>query len=300
MNLDAALVGPTASGKSRLAHRLAVEFPGVEILSLDSMSVYRGMDTATAKPTLDERREVVYHLVDVVSAREEFSVADALQRVRALRTESPERFLLGVGGTGLYARAIIDDLEIPGIFPEVRAELDLCHDPVVLYEELRRLDPLGASRTEPTNLRRIRRALEVCRATGRPFSSFGPGLESYPKSPVLQVGLFVEFAELDRRIEERLSSWVEEGLIEEIAGLLDEGVSRAALQAVGYKEFVAYVAGECSLEDSLREAVAHTRRLARRQWRWFRRDPRVIWCDEESVAYDLLARALERTRDVGD
>lgn len=300
MILDAALVGPTASGKSEVAHRVARERGDVEIVSLDSMSVYRGMDVATAKPSLAERSEVPYHLVDVVAASEEFSVADALRRVRAIRSERPTTTLLGVGGTGLYARAIIDDFDIPGTYPEVRAALEADDDLTSLYDELRQRDPLAASRMEPTNARRVRRALEVCRATGRPFSSFGPGLVEYPASPVVQVGLVLETSELDRRIEERLRGFLEMGLLEEITRLLDEGVSRVALQAVGYKEFLPTLSGERTTEESLAEAVLNTRRLARRQWRWFRRDPRVTWYSRGVDAYDHLARVGLERANVGD
>ncbi len=297
MRLRAALVGPTASGKSRLAHRLARELGDLEIVSLDSMSVYRGLDTATAKPTHQEREEVTYHLIDVVGPSEEFSVADALAHVRAL---SLPRKLLGVGGTGLYARAIIDDLEIPGVHPEIRHALEQESDLEALYRELVQRDPLGASRMDPTNGRRVRRALEVCRATGRPFSSFGPGLDSYPASSVVQVGLQVDFADLDSAIEKRLRTWVETGLLDEVRRLDAEGLSRAARQAVGYKEFFPAVHGDKTVGECLEEAIANTRRLARRQWRWFRRDPRVTWYRDLNGAYDHLMRALASAPDVGD
>ena len=230
-----ALVGPTASGKSALAHDVALESAGeFEILSVDAMGVYRGMDLGTAKPTREEREEVSYHLLDLVTPSEEFTVA---QFQRAART-SERRIASGghgalyVGGTGLYGRAVLDDLDIPARYPEIRRTLEVraANDLRALYEELVELDPLAASRLEATNERRVVRALEVTLGAKRPFSSYGEGLLSYGPVRVVQVGLDCELAVLDERVERRFRSWMEQGLLSEVAGLLraPEGLGRPA------------------------------------------------------------------------
>ena len=190
-----ALVGTTASGKSALAMEVARRFGDVELVSVDSMQVYRGMDIGTAKPTQADQAEVVHHVIDVVDPWEPYevhsfqrAVADALADISA----RGRRALL-VGGTGLYLRAVIDGFEIPGRFPEVAAELDSTPDTeaetVALHQRLALVDPQAAARMEPTNRRRVIRALEVCIGSGRPFSSFGPGLDAYPDTPVHLVGI---------------------------------------------------------------------------------------------------------------
>lgn len=299
-----ALVGATASGKSALAHALARESGGdLEILSVDAMSVYRGMDLATAKPTASERREVSYHLLDLVEPSEEFTVAQFQRAARAAASEVWARghAVLYVGGTGLYGRAVIDDLEIPGRFPaihdelEARAERDLGG----LYEELRRLDPVAAERMEPTNRRRVVRALEVTLGSGRPFSSYGEGLLTYGAARVVQVGLDVDLAELDERVARRFRSWMDQGLLEEVERLARSplGLSRTARQAVGYRELLRHVEDGEDLAACVDAAIAQTRRLVRRQRSWFRRDPRVEWFDDP-----LAARARVRAvlRGVGE
>lgn len=294
-----AVVGPTASGKSALAHALALRHHGnVEIVSVDAMGVYRGMDIATAKPTAAERAEVPYHLLDLVGPEEEFTVAE-FQRAAQRATASiwaAGHAVLYVGGTGLYFRAVVDDLEIPGRYPEVRrtlearAEVDL----PALYEELRELDALAASRIEATNERRVVRALEVTLGAQRPFSSFGEGLTSYASSSVTQIGLEVDTAVLDERIERRFRAWMDEGLLEEVVALAQApgGFGRTARQAVGYKELLRHVEGGAPLEECVAEAIAQSRRLARRQRSWFRRDPRVEWFKDPAAAADRLEAVL--------
>jgi tRNA dimethylallyltransferase len=293
-----ALVGATASGKSALAHALARESRDIEILSVDAMTVYRGMDLATAKPTPEERSEVSYHLIDLVEPSEEFTVA---QYQRDARVAAEEVWQLGgsvlyVGGTGLYGRAVLDNLEIPGQYPEVRRELEArAGDELgALYEELTALDQVAASRMEPTNARRIVRALEVCVGSGRPFSSYGEGLLSYGPVRVVQVGLEIDFEELDRRIEERFRSWMEQGLLGEVERLVNVpgGLSRTARQAVGYRELLRHVEEGVELEQCVRDALTQSRRLARRQRSWFRRDPRIEWFTDPEAARRRLAEVL--------
>lgn len=278
-----ALVGPTASGKSALAHDVALELGDVEVLCVDAMTVYRGMDIGTAKPTRAQRAQVSYHLLDLVEPSEEYAVAQFQRAAReAMRgVVARGHRVLYVGGTGLYGRAVLDDLEIPGVFPEVRASLEEL-DVSALYDELVVRDPVAASRMEPTNARRVRRALEVTLGAGRPFSSFGSGLRTYGAVRVVQVALRVEGEELDRRIEARFRAWLDEGLLDEVAALSRRagGLSRTARQAVGYRELLAHVEENASLDECVNAALVASRRLARRQRSWFLRDPRVEWYDD--------------------
>ena len=201
-----------------------------------------------------------------------------------------------VGGTGLYHRAVIDDLEIPGRYPEAAAVLEEEADTQALHRRLAELDPVAAARMEPTNRRRIVRALEVTVGSGRPFSSYGPGLSTYPPRDIAQFGLSRSRAELDRRIEQRYHQQMEAGFLAEVEALADRQppLSRTASQALGYKELLAHLNGEMSLSEAVALAVARTRKFARRQERWFRRDPRIVWLDAdddtESLADEVLSR----------
>ena len=294
-----ALVGPTASGKSALAHSLAFEqHDQVEILCVDAMTVYRGMDLATAKPTRIERSEVSYHLLDLVAPGEEFTVAQFQEVARAAAADvwRAGHKVLYVGGTGLYGRAVLDDLAIPGQFPSVRALLDeRAHDELpALYAELEALDSLAASRMEATNARRIVRALEVTLGAGRPFSSYGEGLATYGPTRVVQVALQSDFEQLDLRIASRFRTWMDDGLLEEVTSLASApgGMSRTARQAVGYRELLRHVEDGADLEACVEDAIIQSRRLARRQRSWFLRDPRIEWFDDAERARARLLAVL--------
>jgi tRNA dimethylallyltransferase len=296
-----ALVGVTASGKSSLALDLASRRGDCEIVSVDSMCVYRGMDIGTSKPSAEARRTVPHHLLDLVDPGEEFTVTQFQAAARAALEDIARRdkHALLVGGTGLYLRAVIDDLAIPGRYPEVAASLEADLDagrvqPEDLHARLAELDPVGASRMEPSNRRRVVRALEVTLGAGRPFSEFGPGLEAYPANGVPQVGLAPAPEDVDRRIEERFAAMVEAGLVGEVAALAARpgGLSRTARQALGYREILAHVEAGAPLDDCLEEAVRRTRQFARRQASWFRRDPRIGWGPGPDQASELLERAL--------
>jgi tRNA dimethylallyltransferase len=198
-----------------------------------------------------------------------------------------------VGGTGLYLQSVTDGLDIPGQFPEVRAELDADPDTGALFARLRELDPAAAGRMEPSNRRRVVRALEVTVGSGRPFSSFGPGLDTYPPSPFPVVGLAIERALLDRRIEERYAAQLAAGFVDEVERLLARpaGLSRTARQALGYAELLDHLEHGTPLDQAVEHAVRRTRRFARRQQRWFGRDPRIEWIPvDESVDANALAR----------
>ena len=301
MTHPVALVGPTASGKSALVLALARQRPGVELVSVDSMTVYRGMDIGTAKPTAAMRAEIPYHLLDLVDPSEEFTVREfqvAAQGAMAQIAGVGHRALL-VGGTGLYLRAVVDQLELPGRYPEISAGLEREADGrgglSTLYERLSTLDPLAASRTTPENRRRIIRALEVTLGTGRAFSSFGPGLATYPASPVVLIGIPFDPAIHDPAIEERFAAMVNGGLVDEVQRLLAHpgGMSRTARQALGYREIISHIEGGIPLQEALESAVRRTKSLARRQRAWFRRDPRIRWMDPHGDLVDQFLNAWD-------
>jgi tRNA dimethylallyltransferase len=301
MSLHLSLVGPTASGKSALAEALFAKRPSIELVSVDAIAVYRGLDIGSAKP-VPKPTGPRWHLIDVVEPTSEFSVAefDVLVQAAVREIERRGHDIVAVGGTGLYHRAVVDELGFPGRYPEVAAGLETEADEpdglAHLYARLVALDPLGASRIEPTNRRRIIRALEVSLGSGEAFSSFGPGLSTYPVTRWRIVGIAIEREELDRRIAERLERQLKDGFVEEVVALIEAGVltSRTARQALGYRELIAWHSGTLSLEEAKSEILRRSRRFARRQQSWFARDPRVSWIsgnDEELL--DQLLRIVE-------
>ena len=297
-----ALVGPTASGKSELALGAAHALGDVEIVSIDSMQIYRGLDIGTAKPTLAERAAVPHHMIDVADPLDEWSVARFQSEARAAiaDVEARGKRALLVGGTGLYVRAVIDPLTFPPEDRAVRAELEAevaTGDGLrAAYDELTRADPVAASRMEPGNSRRIVRALEVIRITGKPFSSFGLGLGELgaPVVPVRQAGVWLPRPMLARRIGERIGAMRDAGLVDEVRALAGTGsLSRTARQAIGYKEVLDHLEGrEPSLAAALETAEGRTRRFARRQRMWFRRDPRITWLGTTDNPCTLLPTLL--------
>jgi tRNA dimethylallyltransferase len=290
-----AIVGATASGKSDLAMAAAQAAGSTEIVAVDAMQVYRGMDIGTAKPSLADRALVPHHGIDLVDPDASFTVAD-FQHVAdaalgdiARRGRTP----LLVAGTGLYLAALVNELDLPGSWPVIRARLEEEPDTSALFARLRTGDPMAAARMEPTNRRRIIRALEVIEGSGRPFSSFGPGLETYPDSPIVQVGLRWPRERLADRIELRVEQMMDRGLLDEVRGLLERCVlSRTAAQALGYKELIDHLQGECSLDEAVSTIVVRTRQFAARQDRWFRRDPRIRWVDLEHDPMEALSVVL--------
>ena len=295
-----ALVGPTATGKSALALALARRHPEIEIVTVDSMQVYRGMDIGTAKPTAAERAEIPHHLLDVVDPHEDYTVARFQRDCLTVldRIEQRGHRALLVGGTGLYLQAVTDGLDIPGRFPQVRAELDADPDTAALHRRLAELDALAAARIEPTNRRRVLRALEVTIGSQRPFSSYGPGLASPPPSPFPILAVDRSRPDLDARIERRYERQFADGFLDEVRRLRSgpEPLSRTARQALGYREVLAHLDGTLELSEARHEAVRRTRRFARRQQRWFRRDARIEWIEltdgGEHEALDRIGRRL--------
>jgi tRNA dimethylallyltransferase len=280
-----ALVGPTAVGKTDLSLALAGSL-NAEIVSIDSMLVYRGMDVGTAKPSVAERARVPHHMIDVAEPSEAFSVARFQEAARLVLRQTGERRreAILVGGSGLYFRAIVDELEFPGTDRDTRSELErqaTALGPERLYARLASMDPAAAARIEPGNARRIVRALEVPALTGRPFSSFADAWERYDPDAVRAAGLRMSREPLLERIRARVRAMVEDGWIDEVRSLVDAGFGGwlTSTQAIGYAELARHLRGEMTLEDAVEATVKRTTNLARRQMAWFRRDPRIRWFD---------------------
>jgi tRNA dimethylallyltransferase len=276
-----AVVGPTASGKSAAALVLAEDL-GSEIVSVDAMLVYRGMDIGTAKPTAEERARVPHHLLDLAEPSERFTVARYQECARGALAGVASPLL--VGGSGLYFRAVIDDLSFPPEDPVVRASLEAEADDLgadELYRRLADTDPVAAARIEPGNVRRIIRALEVTAISGAPFSSFAAAWDRYDAERVRVAGIRIDREVLARRIGERVLAMLREGWLEEVRALVDRGFGAwlTATQAIGYAELAEHLDGRLSLDEAAERTVKRTKGLARRQMAWFRRDPRIRWFD---------------------
>jgi len=292
-----AVVGPTAAGKSELALGLALALGG-EVVNADSMQLYAGMDIGTAKLSVAQRRGIPHHLLDIWDVRQAASVAayQRLAREAIAGIHARGRVPVLAGGSGLYLRAALDNLEFPGTDPAVRDRLEAelaAAGPEALHARLAALDPAAAAAILPSNGRRIVRALEVIEVAGRPFAAVLPQYES--RYPAVQIGLRVDRGELDRRIAERTERMWREGLVAEVAGLERAGLreGRTASRALGYAQVLRLLAGEYGEEEARAQTILATRRFARRQGAWFRRDPRVIWLDASSRdAGELLDGAL--------
>jgi tRNA dimethylallyltransferase len=275
------------------------------------MQLYRSMDIGTAKPTPADRLAIAHHGLDLVDPWEECTVGEYARHASGALAEIARRSATAVivGGTGLYLRSLTDPMELPGRWPEIRAELEARAEteaPEVMHAELAALDPVAAARIEPSNVRRTVRALEVCRGSGRPFSSFGPGLDQYPPIAVAQIGIRWARPALAARIAARVTRMLDAGLIDEVRQIDDalrlagRAWSRTARQALGYREVLDHLAGRTSATDMVDEIVLRTRQFSVRQERWFRRDPRIQWVDVDSdpvaeVAPVVLARLEQRT-----
>lgn len=257
------------------------------------MAVYRGMDIGTAKPTIEEQQGVPHHLIDVVEPTEDFGMGRFQERTKVAlaEIESAGQRAIIAGGTGLYVASIVDDFETPPRFPEVMAQLDSEPDTAMLFQRLSELDPVGAQKMEATNRRRILRALEVCVGSGRPFSSFGPGVDAYPPTRFIQIGLEIDRDVMDQRIDQRYDQQMIDGFLAEVAAL-PTPLSRTAAQALGYRELLQHLEGQITVDEAVAEAKLRTRRFARRQQRWFRRDPRIQWLDALSPTLVDDAAAL--------
>lgn len=280
------LNGPTASGKSTLAVRLAQELTAAgrpaEIVNADSMLVYRGMNIGTAKPTMAERGGVVHHLIDVLEVDQVASVATFQRLARAAIADCRHRGVIPllVGGSALYVHAIVDDFEFPGTDPAVRARLEAELDALgaeQLYRRLVERAPEAAADILPGNARRIVRALEVLELTG----SWRARLPewNYAIADVQQWGLELPREQLDQRIEARVQRMWADGLVAEVRGLAERGLrqGRTASRALGYRQVLALLDGELTEAEAIEQTISGTRRFARKQLGWFRRDPRIRW-----------------------
>ena len=285
-----AVVGPTATGKSDLALDLAEQAQAsgpaarAEIINADASLLYRGMDIGTAKPSPAERSRVPHHQIDVLTVRDRASVAAFQRSARSDidAVESRGHLAIIAGGSGLYVRALTDDLDFPGTDPAVRTRLTECAEregTPALYAELVRLDPVAAERIEASNTRRIVRALEVIEITGRPFSASLPRYEDV--APTVHIALRCERRLLDTRINARAHAMFERGLVEEVETLIDQGLRQGetASRAIGYSQALAVIDGTMSVPEAIASTALATRQLASRQIKWFRRDPRVQWID---------------------
>lgn len=280
------LVGPTATGKSELAVSLAHDLMGrgevAEVVNADSMLVYRGMDIGTAKPSEAERDGVVHHLIDILEVTETASVADFQTRARALIADLRARGAVPilVGGSALYTRAITDAFEFPGSDPVLRAGLETELERVgveELYARLAVLAPESAARIEPGNGRRIVRALEIHALTGGHRAVLPEW--TYELDGVHQFGLELDRAELDSRIDARVEEMWRRGIVAEVENLIPRGLreGRTASRAIGYRQVLAFLDGQCSEEDAKADVKRATRRFFRKQLGWYRRDPRIVW-----------------------
>ncbi|MDQ3985810.1 MAG: tRNA (adenosine(37)-N6)-dimethylallyltransferase MiaA [Actinomycetota bacterium] len=294
----AALVGPTAVGKSAVALEVAPHL-GAEIVSIDSMQIYKAMDIGTAKPSIEERNSVPHHLLDMWPADYEVTVAEFQSVARRAIEEisSRGRVPLLVGGSGLYFRAVVDDLRFPPRSIEVRRDLEREAEDVgaeALHARLEKVDPVAAGRIEPTNARRIVRALEAIELTGRPFSENDSWDRYESRYRLAAAGLALERSALYRRISERVDEMFRRGLEREVRDLERNGLGVTARQALGYRQILE--AGEdVSRSTLLDEVVKATKRFARRQESWFRTDPRIRWFD--AADRDVEDKVMEYLRD---
>ncbi|CAN5656331.1 tRNA (adenosine(37)-N6)-dimethylallyltransferase MiaA [soil metagenome] len=285
------IIGPTASGKSALAMELARKVSGAEILSVDSMQVYRGMDIGTAKPSAAERAEIPHHLIDVVDPNESFAVATFVEQAEAVIAGARSRGvpLIVTGGTPLYFKSLFEGIfEGPGADEAIRARL-MVEETSELHRRLQSIDPAAAQRIHLNDRRRLVRALEVFELTGQPISSFQTHWKSQqPKFDASWFGLTWDREALNRRINARVKLMLADGWLGEARDLLTRYgmLSKTAGEATGYAELLAHLSGKCSLDEAVEQIKIATRQLARRQMKWFRRFPKVTWMDGQT---DLAA-----------
>ena len=301
-----ALVGPTASGKTGLSLDLAERLGG-EIVNTDAMQVYRGMDIGTAKLAPHHRRGVTHHLLDTLTVRDPATVAEfqgwALEVVDRLRAHGTVPVL--VGGSALYTRAVLDRFDFPGTDEAIRSrwEAELAAaGPAALHERLGEIDAAAASSIGPDNGRRLVRALEVIELTGHTYTASLPELV-YRDPRSVQIGIRIDRPTLDARIEQRVAQMYDPahdgGLVAEVERLLDDGLAegRTAPRAIGYREVMAHLTGDLTLEQARERTVIATRQFARRQDAWWRKDPRIVWVEHDDP--ERVERALDAVRAVG-
>ena len=286
-----AIVGPTAVGKSDLAINLS-RFIEIEVINSDAMQLYKGMDIGTAKLDIKSRKNIVHHLIDVLSPHEEASVSVFQTKARLLINEIQQKGKTPVlvGGSGLYINAVLEDLEFPGTNLEIRAKYEEILEKngvEFLHKELERIDPLAAKNILINNARRIVRALEVNELTGKNFNAKLP--EPSPVFEDVRIGLNLERDILDKRIENRVLEMFNRGLVKEVEQIFDELVKgKTAQKALGYSQVIQYLKNEITLDQAIEQTIVQTRKYARRQISWFKRDPLIQWFDAQED--DLLEK----------
>ena len=283
-----ALVGPTASGKTRMGVEVALELGRVEVVSCDSMAVYRGLDIAADKPTDSERRGVPHHLFDVADPSEDVTAVRYRELARAVIDDIGRRgnVALIVGGSGLWFRAAVDDLEFAPTSASLRRKLEAA-DPKELYARLQAADPARAGAIDPRNTRRVVRAVEILELTGRPPSELRTSWDGRcGPYDVIVCGLTWDRATLFKRAEERVDREIAAGLVEEVGRLRQTTLSRTARQALGVKEMIEHIEGRATLEEARGVLVRNTKNFVRRQLSWFKADPRVQWIDASDLGWE--------------
>ena len=294
------ICGATATGKSDLAVALAEKLGG-QIINADSMQLYKGMDIGTAKLSMEERKAIPHHLIDVLSVREEASVAQYQNDARNLIDQLLEQSIpaIVVGGTGLYIKAILDDLNFPDTDPEVREKIARQADELgvdVMHERLATLDPAAAAAIPKENVRRVVRALEVIELTGRPYTANLPRVGSTKYPDARQFGLVMERETLHERIDLRVEKMWDKGLVREVRDLMGEGLleGRTAQAALGYAQIIKFAQGEMTEEEAKEETKRATRQYARRQETWFSRDERITWVKKAPIS-ELVTKIVSST-----
>ncbi|RJQ29335.1 tRNA (adenosine(37)-N6)-dimethylallyltransferase MiaA [Candidatus Parcubacteria bacterium] len=294
------IVGPTASGKTALAIKIAKKFGG-EIISADSRQIYRGMDIGTAKPTRKERGAVPHHLIDIRNPNRRYTVAeykrDAIRAIREILRKGKLPIL--AGGTGLYTRAVVQNLDIPEVKPnqKLRAKLEreLKRKGLLnLMQKLIALDPEAAYIVDPKNPRRVIRALEVTLATKKPFSA--QRKQGEPLFDVVMIGLNPPRESLHKKIEKRGIEMIRQGLVSEVRRLIRKyGKTQPAFDAIGYREFIDYLRGKRTLKDATNLMNLNTWHYAKRQMTWFRKDKEIHWVENRKEATRLVQRFLKKS-----
>jgi tRNA dimethylallyltransferase len=294
------ICGATATGKSDLAVELAKELKG-HIVNADSMQLYKGMDIGTAKLSIQERQGIKHHLIDVLSVNEEASVAQYQSDARSIIDHLLEQSIpaIVVGGTGLYIKSILDDLNFPDTDPEVREKITKQAEELgadVMHARLEKLDPAAAAAIPKENVRRVVRALEVIELTGRPYTANLPRVGSTKYPQARQFGLVMERETLQERIDLRVERMWEQGLVREVRDLMAEGLleGRTAQAALGYAQVIKFAQGLMTEEEAKEETKRATRQYARRQETWFSRDERITWIKKSPVA-ELVERVISST-----
>jgi tRNA dimethylallyltransferase len=291
--------GATATGKSELAIEVAKEI-GAEIISADSMQLYKGMDIGTAKLTMAERQGITHHLLDLVDVKTDVTVSwyQELARAKIDELRGAGKSVVVVGGTGLYIKAILDDLNFPETDPEVRMKLNQEAEKIggdAMHQKLAKLDPAASLAIPKENVRRVIRALEVIEITGKPFTAILPREDSTKYPDAMQFGLAMDRESLDIRIDNRVAKMWEAGFVDEVEELINQGMleGKTAQAAIGYAQIIRMKHGSMSQEVAIEDTARATRQYARRQETWFSRDLRITWLSATSNLSERKASLLQ-------